>query len=109
MQTYHVHINGIVQGVGFRPMVYQAAKEMQLNGYVKNGSDGVHIYFNASEETANLFFKKILQNTLRNQKLFHPNYLHESLQTLMIFQLLLIDERQVTERSINLPRHCDLC
>jgi hydrogenase maturation protein HypF len=35
---------------------------MQLNGYVKNGSDGVHIYLNASEEAADLFFKKIMQN-----------------------------------------------
>lgn len=59
MQTYHIHINGIVQGVGFRPMVYQLAKEMQLNGYVKNGSDGVHIFFNASEADAHSFYEKI--------------------------------------------------
>ncbi len=59
METYHIHINGIVQGVGFRPFVYHLAKEMKLNGYVKNGSDGVHIFFNASEEIANSFLKKI--------------------------------------------------
>lgn len=40
-------------------MVYKLAKEMQLNGYVKNGSDGLHIFFNASENNANLFLKKI--------------------------------------------------
>ena len=62
MQTYHIHINGIVQGVGFRPMIYALAKEMRLAGYVKNGSDGVHVYFNASEETANLFFNSIKKN-----------------------------------------------
>jgi len=38
------------------------AKEMQLNGHVKNGSDGVHIYFNALEQTADLFFKQIIKN-----------------------------------------------
>ena len=43
-------------------MIYALAKEMQLAGYVKNGSDGVHIYFNASEETANLFFNRIKKN-----------------------------------------------
>ena len=43
-------------------MIYMLAQEMQLKGYVKNGSDGVHIYFNASEETADLFFRKIIQN-----------------------------------------------
>lgn len=62
MQTYHIHINGVVQGVGFRPMIYTLAKQMHLKGYVKNGSDGVHIYFNASEEVADLFFKKIKKN-----------------------------------------------
>ena len=35
---------------------------MQLTGIVKNGSDGVHIYFNASEQTANLFFNRIKKN-----------------------------------------------
>lgn len=40
-------------------MVYQLAKEMQLNGFVKNVSDGVHIYFNASAEKADSFFQKI--------------------------------------------------
>ena len=49
MQTYHIHINGIVQGVGFRPLIYTLAMQMQLNGYVKNGSDGLHVYFNSSE------------------------------------------------------------
>ncbi|MEO8412356.1 MAG: carbamoyltransferase HypF [Ginsengibacter sp.] len=62
METYQIHINGLVQGVGFRPMVYILAKEMQLNGFVKNGSDGVHVYFNASAETAEQFFKKIINN-----------------------------------------------
>ena len=61
MNTFHIHINGIVQGVGFRPFVYQLATEVQLNGYVKNGSDGVHVFFNATEENANSFFKKIKQ------------------------------------------------
>ncbi len=62
MNTYHIHINGIVQGVGFRPMIYALAKEMKLTGFVKNGSDGVHVYFNASEETAHLFFNRIKKN-----------------------------------------------
>ncbi|MDQ6843020.1 MAG: acylphosphatase, partial [Bacteroidota bacterium] len=61
LQTYHIHINGIVQGVGFRPMIYQVAKAMELNGYVKNSVDGVHVYFNAYEQQASLFYSKILE------------------------------------------------
>ncbi|MES2773975.1 MAG: carbamoyltransferase HypF [Bacteroidota bacterium] len=62
MQTYHIHINGIVQGVGFRPMVYQLAKKMDLKGYVKNGSDGVHVFFNAEEKAAHSFFEGIKES-----------------------------------------------
>lgn len=43
MKTLHIHIEGQVQGVGFRPFVYRLAKELNLNGWVNNGVDGVHI------------------------------------------------------------------
>ncbi|MGZ3944917.1 MAG: Sua5/YciO/YrdC/YwlC family protein, partial [Mucilaginibacter sp.] len=59
METYHIHFNGIVQGVGFRPMLYLLATEMGLTGTVSNGNDGVNMVFNADEETADLFFEKI--------------------------------------------------
>ncbi|GAB6044478.1 carbamoyltransferase HypF [Caminibacter profundus] len=36
-------INGIVQGVGFRPTVYKIAKNLGLKGFVLNSSDGVII------------------------------------------------------------------
>jgi len=42
-KTVHIHIQGKVQGVGFRPFVYRLAKKYQLNGRVNNGMDGVHI------------------------------------------------------------------
>ncbi|MCU9816095.1 acylphosphatase [Paraclostridium sp. AKS73] len=36
-------VKGIVQGVGFRPFVYNLALENNLNGNVKNTCDGVSI------------------------------------------------------------------
>jgi hydrogenase maturation protein HypF len=38
-----VHVRGIVQGVGFRPFVYQLAKRWSLCGFVLNRGDGVVI------------------------------------------------------------------
>jgi hydrogenase maturation protein HypF len=49
-KSYHIHIKGCVQGVGFRPFVYQLAQKYKLYGEVSNSSDGVHIIVNAKKE-----------------------------------------------------------
>src|SRR5581483_4964754 len=43
MTGRRIAVQGTVQGVGFRPWVYQLAHELQLRGSVKNGPDGVTI------------------------------------------------------------------
>jgi hydrogenase maturation protein HypF len=59
MRTYHIHIGGLVQGVGFRPLVCRKALEYGLAGWVCNGSDGLHIRFNALGEVAHAFFRDL--------------------------------------------------
>lgn len=41
--SYRIFINGIVQGVGFRPFIYSLASRYQLSGWVRNTSSGVEI------------------------------------------------------------------
>jgi len=60
MKTYNIHINGIVQGVGFRPLVYKLAMALGLEGIVENGQDGVHVYVNGSEAKAAELLSRIL-------------------------------------------------
>ncbi len=43
MKRLKIFVKGIVQGVGFRPFVYNVAKELNLKGFVKNRADGVEI------------------------------------------------------------------
>ncbi|PZU90094.1 MAG: carbamoyltransferase HypF [Chryseobacterium sp.] len=43
MKTYEIHINGRVQGVGFRPFIFNLAKNCGLRGYVSNDESGVII------------------------------------------------------------------
>lgn len=38
-----IRINGIVQGVGFRPLVWRLAKELELTGWVRNDARGIEI------------------------------------------------------------------
>jgi hydrogenase maturation protein HypF len=62
MPTFHIHIRGLVQGVGFRPHVCQVAELMQLNGCVSNTSDGVHIAINATPEQAKKFYDHLVRH-----------------------------------------------
>ena len=38
-----IHIQGVVQGVGFRPFVFSLAETSSLTGWVRNTSAGVEI------------------------------------------------------------------
>jgi acylphosphatase len=40
MDSIHLEVRGRVQGVGFRWYVVEAARELELAGWVKNRSDG---------------------------------------------------------------------
>ncbi|UWG95649.1 carbamoyltransferase HypF [Dehalobacter sp. DCM] len=54
----YIKINGIVQGVGFRPFVYKLAVELNLRGWVINCSSGVEIH--AEGENLEKFLQRIL-------------------------------------------------
>lgn len=43
MKALELHVTGIVQGVGFRPFIYNLAVARGLAGWVLNASDGVHL------------------------------------------------------------------
>jgi hydrogenase maturation protein HypF len=63
MKTHHIHITGIVQGVGFRPFVYGLAIRHGLMGWVCNTSAGVDIEVQGSEDQLRVF-----ASALRNEK-----------------------------------------
>lgn len=48
MRHVHIHVTGIVQGVGMRPFVYREATAHGICGWVLNAGDGVHIEAHAS-------------------------------------------------------------
>lgn len=66
MKSYSIHISGLVQGVGFRPFVFQLAEKMGITGWVSNTNDGVHIEFNAEDITVTDFYTAIISSTPAN-------------------------------------------
>ncbi|MFN8380583.1 MAG: carbamoyltransferase HypF [Anaerolineales bacterium] len=59
MQGLRVHITGIVQGVGFRPFVYNLATRLGLKGWVKNTSAGVEIEVDGEKDILDIFIQKL--------------------------------------------------
>ena len=62
MSKAKILVQGIVQGVGFRPSVYRIAKNMNLNGYVRNLGNIVEILVEGDEEVIKDFIKKLELN-----------------------------------------------
>ena len=54
-----IRVNGIVQGVGFRPFVYRLANELDLAGSVINSSDGVVIEIEGPKTIIDEFYSRL--------------------------------------------------
>jgi hydrogenase maturation protein HypF len=61
-RAVNIHIQGLVQGVGFRPFVYRTALKYGVKGTVENRNDGVFIYAVGHHDQLNLF-----ANALRDE------------------------------------------
>jgi hydrogenase maturation protein HypF len=58
-----IMVNGIVQGVGFRPFVYKLAQQYLLTGSVANTSRGVEIEVEGPESTLDSFLNDLQTRT----------------------------------------------
>ncbi len=106
-RTYHILINGTVQGVGFRPFVYRVASDLKLCGTVQNGTQGVDIVVTTTPDTLKEFLHT-LQTTLP------PLASIETIQTEEIayedfsdFQIVQTQEQG--ERSVRIPPDVSIC
>ncbi len=60
MIRYEYNIQGIVQGVGFRPFIYKLATELHLRGFVLNNSAGVQIELEGKVQDIELFDERFI-------------------------------------------------
>lgn len=59
MRSVRITVKGIVQGVGFRPFIYQLAHRSGVSGWVLNSSEGVIIEVEGPDEAVHAFIKGI--------------------------------------------------
>ncbi|MBO0958273.1 carbamoyltransferase HypF [Neobacillus sp. MM2021_6] len=64
-----IAVRGRVQGVGFRPFVFQLADRYQLYGTVQNNMDGVKIHIEGNEKRIRLFLADLKDNAPRLSKI----------------------------------------
>ena len=58
-QRKHIQVRGIVQGVGFRPFVYNLAHSLGLTGFVFNSSSGVTIEIEGDGAAVDAFLQTL--------------------------------------------------
>ena len=57
--AYRIQVQGLVQGVGFRPFIYRIASGNSLTGWVENRNDGVTIHVEGKESDIQKFISDI--------------------------------------------------
>ena len=62
MEKAKILVQGIVQGVGFRPTVYRIANGMHINGYVRNLGNIVEIVIEGQRKDINEFVTNLKDN-----------------------------------------------
>lgn len=106
MNTYHIHIKGRVQGVGFRPFVYKMALELQLRGWVCNTTDGVHIRYSAEEGLANQFYQKCIYHKPQLAVITDSSIEKVEFETFDSFQII---ESQDSRLELSLTPDFSIC
>ncbi|MEQ8427053.1 MAG: carbamoyltransferase HypF [Gammaproteobacteria bacterium] len=82
LQGEEIRVQGIVQGVGFRPTVWRLANELGLRGTVRNDNHGISIHVWGTEVLLNQFVTSLKENCPVLGRIDH------------------IDRRQLTNSSI---------
>nr|WP_312857331.1 carbamoyltransferase HypF [Neobacillus endophyticus] len=65
----NLDVRGRVQGVGFRPFIFQLANHYDLAGTVQNNMDGVKIHVEGEEDSIKLFLSDLKINAPRLSKI----------------------------------------
>ena len=100
-----VHVDGIVQGVGFRPFVFGLAHKHRLFGWVKNTSAGVDIELDGDKQELNRFLVELKEDT---PALAHITNISVTLQPAKGYSDFKIIESEVVENAFQ-PISPDVC
>ncbi len=105
---FKITLKGIVQGVGFRPFVYQLATRWQLCGFVTNNGSGVDIEIEGSKDGIENFLSDLVSNKPPLSRIDNLEKEQVQIQNSSIFEILQSSSNQIsTMLSADISLCCD--
>ena len=106
-------LSGVVQGVGFRPFVYNLAQKYQLCGWVKNESGVVIIEIQGPEPSIHRFKHQLLNHPppASSPNLIEETLAEENIESFdgSIHTFEILDSSSTTEADIHLSVDLSIC
>ncbi|MGV6844699.1 MAG: carbamoyltransferase HypF [Lutibacter sp.] len=99
LKTFKINISGQVQGVGFRPFVYNLAQQYHIKGTVSNDELGVIIIITQKAEICNKFYETLIKNPPPVSKIVSSQIIQSDLWLFDEFKII----PSAKNSSINLP------
>ncbi len=107
VKTFHLQINGQVQGVGFRPFIFRLAKSLKLSGWVNNSTDGVHIEISCNNQDLETFIEKIRNEHPSQSRIVTLEVSETSRKNHKDFQIVPSEDK--TKKDVRLSPDFNLC
>jgi len=107
MKWVHIHIEGVVQGVGFRPLVFKLATWLNLKGWVCNGVDGLHIEAGGSPEQIEMFLYLLKDDAPPSSII--TRFSHEEIEPLAVSDFKIVESNPLGTPNLLLTPDLGLC
>lgn len=107
MASIRVRVKGIVQGVGFRPFVYQLAKKHGLKGWVLNDQMGVDIHLEGEHAEIESFLEHLPVKAPPAARIDSIRFEDTEMEHLDSFQIL--DSRESSQLCTRISPDLSIC
>jgi len=104
---YCIKIEGIVQGVGFRPFIYKEATALNLTGFVQNTPDGVYIEVTCDERTLERFIENISTKLPKISKI--TNLFYEQIEYKVFSSFEIVHSKLQSSKKVLVQSDIALC
>lgn len=106
-----IQVDGIVQGVGFRPFIYRLARHYLITGWVLNAADGVKIHAEGEDDLLDEFVLAIRSQAPSAAKVERIQIKEVPLEPFDTFEIRISDQDQTAETTLVSPdlATCDDC